>query len=178
MFGYSDVELLNRQFSGFCEDSLELTELFRKINENFSIRHYEIHFRSKNDQFIPVGFSFSRLVDKDAIFSGYLCTGKDLSEIKRLEEQLLEKERLATLMETAATINHEINNPLTPILGNIQLILARQTNIDPWLLNKLKLREKNAWRVHQVVQKLRSITQPVSTDYFGDINMIDIDKSE
>ncbi|MBN1349147.1 hypothetical protein JXJ21_07050 [candidate division KSB1 bacterium] len=81
-------------------------------------------------------------------------------------------------METAATINHEINNPLTPILGNIQLILARQTNVDPWLLHKLKLIEKNVWRVHQVVQKLRSITQPVSTNYFGDINMIDIDKSE
>ncbi|MBN1349146.1 response regulator [candidate division KSB1 bacterium] len=94
MFGYSDVDLLNRQFFGFCEDSLELAVLFRKINENFSIRHYEIHFRAKNDQFIPVGFSFSRLVDKDSIFSGYLCIGKDLSEIKRLEEQLLEKERL------------------------------------------------------------------------------------
>jgi K+-sensing histidine kinase KdpD len=95
------------------------------------------------------------------------ATGEDVTaRIKR--------ERINAIMETAATVNHEINNPLTAVLGNVQLLLLKRDDLDDDLKRKLKAVEESALRIKEVTQKLMKITQDKITDYTNGIKMIDL----
>ena len=87
---------------------------------------------------------------------------------------MINKERTAAVVETAVTVNHEINNPLTAILGNIQLLLLKHDNLDSGLRDKLKVVEESALKIRDVTQKLLRLTTPRSVHYSEGANMLDL----
>jgi signal transduction histidine kinase len=89
-------------------------------------------------------------------------------------KELIEKERLAAINETAVTVNHEINNPLTAILGNVQLLLMHRKDLDDELRNKLNVIEASASKIRDVTQKLLRLTSSRTTEYAAGTSMIDL----
>lgn len=89
-------------------------------------------------------------------------------------QEMLSKERATAIVDVAVTVNHEINNPLTAILGNVQLLLLKHDGMDEDLKRKLKIVEDAALRIRDVTQKLLRLTSPKSVNYSGDTSMIDI----
>jgi len=87
-------------------------------------------------------------------------------------------QRISAIMETAVAINHEINNPLTAILGNAQLLLSKSPKLDRETSEKLKVIEDSALRIKEVTQNLMKIVEPVVVEYAGGVKMLDISKSE
>jgi two-component system sensor histidine kinase PilS (NtrC family) len=73
---------------------------------------------------IPVGVSTSLLRDKDRTPLGYIIIFQDLTEMRKLEEDLRTRDRLAVVGEMAADVAHEIRNPLASISGSVQLLSA------------------------------------------------------
>ena len=71
---------------------------------------------------IYLGLSVSHLLYKGESKSGFLFTFEDLTEIKRLENEVRLKENLATMGEMAAGMAHEIRNPLASISGSVQVL--------------------------------------------------------
>lgn len=71
---------------------------------------------------IPVGISLSPLWDQERRVRGLVAVFQDLSEKKRIEEQLRRADRLAVVGQLAASIAHEIRNPLAAISGSIQVL--------------------------------------------------------
>lgn len=71
---------------------------------------------------------------------GVIAYIKDVTEKRRMEVQLLHSGKLAAIGEMAAGVAHELNSPLTAILGNSQLLLRSMTKEDPsfTLLNDIK----------------------------------------
>ncbi|MDR4950518.1 PAS domain-containing sensor histidine kinase [Neobacillus cucumis] len=71
---------------------------------------------------------------------GVIAYIKDVTEKRRMAVQLLHSGKLAAIGEMAAGVAHELNSPLTAILGNSQLLLRRTTKVDPTypLLNDIK----------------------------------------
>jgi two-component system, NtrC family, sensor kinase len=177
MFGYPAKEMVGEIFTGLLMAPPEFIDLWGELVIKEQIVNYETEFLAAQDKHVPVNFSLTMLKNKKNENIGVLVIGKDLSEIKKLEKELIEKEKLAILMETTVAINHEINNPLTPVLGNIQLILDREEELPQWVVDKLQVIEKNAWRIQQIVQKLNRITQPVKKHYCGETHMLDIEHS-
>lgn len=91
--------------------------------------------------------------------------------------KIIKAEKVASILETAVTINHEINNPLTAILGNTQLMLLDKDRLSKELLAKITTIEKSALRIRQVTQKLMAVIEPITTPYIDGLQMLDIDKS-
>lgn len=91
----------------------------------------------------------------------------------------IEAERLAAIIETAVTVNHEINNPLTAILGNIQLLLMKKEDLDEETARKLRVVEQSALKIRDVTQRLLKITSAKSVTYVEGTNMLHLpdDKS-
>jgi len=93
-------------------------------------------------------------------------------------QEMLSKERAAAVVDVAVTVNHEINNPLTAILGNVQLLLLKHDGMDEDLKEKLKVVEDAALRIRDVTQKLLRLTSPKSVNYSGETSMIDLSDDE
>lgn len=95
-----------------------------------------------------------------------------------VQDDLVKSERLKAMVETAVTINHEINNPLAAVLGYVQLILSRPENLDQDTIDKLKKIETGALRIKDVTSRLLKIVEPVVVKYAGGIRMVDLDQSK
>lgn len=91
-----------------------------------------------------------------------------------LEQSQLDQERLLAVKDTAVTVNHEINNPLTAILGNVQLLLLHRKDLDDDLVAKLRTIEASAMRIRDVTQKLLRLTSARRVSYAEGTSMLDL----
>ena len=103
---------------------------------------------------------------------------KSFDKLKADFRKLVKSERAAAITETTVTINHEINNPLTAILGNTQLMLMSREKLPPDVVVKLETIERSAIKIRETTTKLMSIIDPVTTAYASGLEMIDIEKSK
>jgi len=108
---------------------------------------------------------------------GYL-TKAEKKKMEEEKEQSIKSERLSAIMHTSVAVNHEINNPLTAILGNAQLLLTRKEYLDQETVEKLKIIEENALKIKEVTQNLLRIIEPVIVEYAGGVKMLDITRSK
>jgi len=98
-----------------------------------------------------------------------------LSKLKRAQKQLIEKERLAAIGEVVITVNHEINNPLTSIIGLAEILeLAFQTGKHEKVREGLRGILKEANRIRKVTHKLAEISSSESKKYVGKLRMIEL----
>ncbi|MGB8656704.1 MAG: response regulator [Candidatus Zixiibacteriota bacterium] len=97
-------------------------------------------------------------------------------ELKKTQDKLIEKEKESAVVEMAGAASHELNQPLTAILGNLQLILARLPAGDP-LTEKLNKVLDQVERMVKIVQKIGQITRYRTKKYAENVKIVDIDKS-
>jgi signal transduction histidine kinase len=101
----------------------------------------------------------------------------------KTQEQLIQSEKLASITQIAVSLNHEINNPLTSVLADIQFALlklrnrAQVPNATERAISCLQAAEQEALRIKSIMENLRNLTQPVVEDYIPGIKMINIEKS-
>jgi two-component system sensor histidine kinase PilS (NtrC family) len=83
---------------------------------------FEAPFRRKDGTAIPIGVTYSSLQDGEERLLGAVAIFQDLTERKQMEEQLRRTDRLAAVGQLAASIAHEVRNPLAAISGSIQIL--------------------------------------------------------
>ncbi len=108
---------------------------------------------------------------------GYSEIAETLKNLIRDHKTIVKGEKLASVLETAVAVNHEVNNPLTAILGNTQLILLNKENLSEDIILKLETIEKSALRIRQVTQKLLRVVEPHTMAYTEGMKMLDIENS-
>ncbi|HWO55945.1 MAG TPA: histidine kinase dimerization/phospho-acceptor domain-containing protein [bacterium] len=94
-----------------------------------------------------------------------------------LDAQRLDNVRTEAVIETGAALNHEINNPLMAVLGNVQLLMRKSPSLDPDTLARLTKVQEAAERIRDVTHALVRIKKAKSAPYPGGGRMIDIDGS-
>ena len=77
---------------------------------------------------------------------------KDITERRRLQEQVIGQDRLASIGQLVSGIAHELNNPLTSVLGFSELLLLKDLPED--VKNDLKIVNEEALRTASIVKKL------------------------
>ena len=101
---------------------------------------------------------------------------RDISERKRAEEVTVRAERLTAMRQIVVTVCHEINNPLTAVLGYAQWLQTREGPLPSGIRDALERIEIGAKSIGNVVRKLYDIEdRPVP--YAGGTTMIDINGS-
>ncbi len=97
-------------------------------------------------------------------------------ELKKTQDKLIEKEKAAAVVEMAGAASHELNQPLTAIMGNLQLVMAKLSQEDPSVerLNKVMAQVE---RMVEIVKKIGRITRYRTKRYAQDIKIVDIDQS-
>jgi len=101
---------------------------------------------------IYVQESTSPIFDKKGKVAGSVHIAKNITEQKRMEEQLMLTDRLASIGELASGIAHELNNPLTSVIGFSQLLM--EENIPDNLKEDLGTIYSEAQRASSIVKNL------------------------
>ena len=112
------------------------------------------------------------LKDQNGQVMGAIQVCEDVTERVRLEAELREveivAERLQAVKETAITVNHEVNNPLTTILGAAQMLLLSQDGLSDKVRERLQLIEQEVKRIAKVTQRLKDLDELKTDDYILD----------
>jgi len=83
---------------------------------------------------------------------------KDVTELRKLEEQVKQKDKLAAIGQLAAGIAHEIRNPLAGISGSVQLLSSETTDPDQTKLMKIIIKEID--RLNNLITEFLDYTKP------------------
>ncbi len=89
-----------------------------------TLARMEIAYAHPGGASLDLGVSVTPLATGDRPWSGYLLVFQDLTEVKRLEEEVRTREKLAAVGEMAAQLAHEIRNPLGSISGSAQVLVG------------------------------------------------------
>src|SRR5216684_3864355 len=88
-------------------------------SERLSLRK-EIDFRTPSGDVRYLGISISPLRSRDSERNGYVFNFQDLTDLRRLEQEVATTERMAALGRLSAAIAHEIRQPLTAMAGAVK----------------------------------------------------------
>jgi len=144
------------------EDLPALLSLYKNlIDGKQTFASMEIRARHKSGEWRRVRFNFSPLSDEQGNIEGVVLSGRDVTDLKRLEEQLIQAEKLAAMGQMLAGVAHELNNPLTAILGVTELLRDRP-GADDSTKHQLELTHRQARRAARIVQNLLEFSRPAS----------------
>jgi two-component system NtrC family sensor kinase len=164
ILGYEVEEAREMRLGGRThpEDSPALLSLFGDIvagRQTFA--SLEVRVRHKLGEWRLIRFNFSPLFDEAGKIDGVVMSGRDVTEIKRLEEQLIQAEKLAAMGQMLAGVAHELNNPLTAILGATEL-LRESGGAEEATKRQLDLIHRQARRSARIVQNLLEFSRPAA----------------
>lgn len=127
LFGYNAEEIIGKSILTLIPPELhyEEDEILRKLRAGERIDHYETTRRRKNGDMVQVSVSISPIRDHEGQLMGASKIVRDISDRKRMEQLVIQSEKLAATGRMAAAIAHEINNPLESLMNLIYL--ARKT---------------------------------------------------
>lgn len=143
LFGYEDV----------CPDCKVIESLFGGKITNRTKREWQ-----KDDQALEWEISTYPIYDDVNQVTQAILFEQDVTEKRRLEASLAQSEKLAAVGQLAAGLAHEINNPLTAIIANTQL-LQRDLKDDPDKLEMVELIARAGQRAAQVVRNLLDLAR-------------------
>lgn len=99
-----------------------------------------------------------------------------LLRMRDLQARALEAERLKALLEMAGAAAHEINQPLTVIMGYADLMIRKTKKRDPFY-EFLTLIRDNATRISGIIDKFRAIRRYESKTYLGNVKILDVERA-
>jgi two-component system NtrC family sensor kinase len=116
--------------------------------------NYENSLISKSGEEIPVRISGATLFENGAA-AGVVCFFQDLREIKRLQKELIENERLSAIVQTFAGMAHYIKNILNGLEGGLYMVSTSLKKNKPDLLPKgWAMLEHNKSKISDLVMNL------------------------
>ena len=137
----------------------EVEENRSRLNRGESVPSYQTERMRKDGSRVSVMISISPLRDTKGQIVGASAIARDISAQKRSEEALRRNEKLATAGRLAASIAHEINNPLEAVTNLIYLARHDPANAP----GHLEMAERELERVAHIAQQTLGFVVPESS---------------
>ena len=132
IFGYSPEEIIGSSILKLIPEHLHSDEktIIENIRAGRRIEHFETVRLAKDGRLVDVSLTISPIKDEEGRVIGASKILRDVSSRKRMEQSLLQAEKIAATGRMAATIAHEINNPLEAVMNLLYLLRERITDDD------------------------------------------------
>lgn len=130
----------------------------------------EIEFRTAGGATRFLGLSISPLRSGQNETSGYVFNFQDLTELKRLEREVFNKERMAALGRLSAAIAHEIRQPLTAMTGALKE-LARLAPLEDDDKKLVQIVSRESQRLNQIITEFLDYSRE-KTYSFTDLEIV------
>lgn len=153
MYGYRADEIIGKNVSLLLapDRPSEGQEIFKRLRDGEKIKHFRTTRRAKDGTTLSVSLTISPVHDSQGRVFAASTIARDMTQSKMAEEALRTSERLAVGGRMAATIAHEINNPLETVI-NVLYLLSRNPALDETARNYLKIADEELRRIGQITR--------------------------
>ncbi len=162
LLGYTREELikLNVRDVHPPEDHAEAARVINDVLRTGTAHSDEIRLVTKTGNMVSmeVGGGIFEVQGKRFIIGSF----RDITERKRMREQQLHSEKLASVGSLVGGIAHELNNPLTAVIGYAQLLTSSRKE-DPDLAKKFKMIDDSAQRCKRIIDNLLKFARQTKT---------------
>ena len=162
--GFSHNQVRGRYFYEFCVQEVhdEVKEVFANIESPQSSIMAEWDLITKSGTFVPVYWVCSTLKESASREVGIVAVGRDLTERRKLEMQLLQSQKLAALGVMAGGIAHEIRNPLA-ICSSAAQFLMEDDVVDDFRKECAEKIHVGIQRASVIIENLLRFARPTTT---------------
>lgn len=160
--GYSEEDLRGQDASIFFgEMKDQVTDSLEAAEKGLPSPRFETDCLTSEGLRLRLGFSLSPLFSESGQTTGMVITFQDLTQVRALEESSRRQDRLAAIGRMAASIAHEIRNPLAAMRGSIQMLRSEMgANSSQTELMEIILRESD--RLNRIITDFLSYARPRS----------------
>jgi len=159
VLGYRPDELLGKKVEAEQDHSRALLALCRDLTSGAKTAgSCEYGARHRDGSWRTMRASARPLFDADRKVSGVIVSVRDITVEKKLEQQIIQSERLAAMGQMIGGFAHELNNPLTSILGLSELL--QDGEVSEPARKHLGLMQQQARRAAEIVQNLTYFSRP------------------
>ncbi|HEV3511346.1 MAG TPA: PAS domain S-box protein [Candidatus Sulfotelmatobacter sp.] len=159
LLGFEPQDMIGKKITDLENHSPELAALYHDVvsgrqvfgSAEYSARHRDGSWRTMRA-------SGSQLVDDEGKISGVIISVRDITIERKLEQQVVQSERLAAMGAMIGGVAHELNNPLTSILGVSELLQDTETN--EVARKQLAMLQQQTRRAAEIVQNLTYFARP------------------
>jgi PAS domain S-box-containing protein len=187
LFGYSAADVVGKMNVEKLYPGRGAREVMKRIRDpNVSgpgrLEDYRVDMLNSSQHIIPVNLSAALIMEngKPVGSVGIFTDIRDKLQMeKRLlktQDELREREKQAIVAELAGATAHELNQPLTSIIGYAEL-LRRRLQAEAQLFNAANVISTEAERMAEIVRKIGRITHYETKSYVGGAKILDLEKS-
>ncbi len=159
LLGYAPQDMLRKKISDVEDHSPELAALYHGVvSEQQMFGSAEYSARHRDGSWRTMRASASQLADAEGKVTGVIISVRDITLERKLEQQVVQSERLAAMGAMIGGVAHELNNPLTAILGVSELLQGIETS--ETARKQLGMLQQQARRAAEIVQNLTYFARP------------------
>ncbi len=166
--GYTKKTLVGTDFLALFEekDRKRFVPVIIKALKGMPTANFETRIPRKSGGEAQIAFNITSVLDAYGKVEAVIAVGQDLTEIRRLQNQMLHSERLMTIGELSAGVVHEINNPLTSISVYSEYLVkkAQEEDASPEMVKRLQRIHDSARRIFQFTQQLIAYAKPTGEE--------------
>jgi PAS domain S-box-containing protein len=165
-------------------DSSELKRVAFSINtsQQRRLEQHRTHLRARSGEHIPILLSASEVTDKDNSVVAMILIFRDTREsdslatrLRSATNRLINTEKRAAAVAIAGATAHELNQPLTSVMGIVELLLL--TELNEKQTSKLDRAYAQLERMANIVRNLSWVTQYKTTEYVEGVSILDLTKT-
>ena len=165
LLGLDPLEAVGQNLSDVFPAQGDFTDpLQHSLHEGVPLRHVEVVWTRTQGTPLPLGLSTAAVIDPVGRRLGAVASFSDLTHLKQMERELSQTRTLAALGEMAATVAHEIRNPLGGIGGFARLLERDIDKDDPRRALVGRVIE-GVGSLNRIVSNLLVYTRPMETRY-------------
>ena len=123
LYGWRAAEVLGREIPTIANDREDHLRLRQRVLEGEALRGVEVTRRRKDGTPVTLSLSVAPIHDGSGQVTGMLSIAADLTEMRQLEVQYRQAQKMEAVGRLAGGIAHDFNNLLTAILGTTGLLL-------------------------------------------------------
>ncbi len=166
------LDIYDAKEVSICAAEMELESEFEALVHSAKLGIIETKdwkYIRKDGSFLIASVTITAMRDKNGELSGYISIARDITNEKKLEQQLIQSQKMESIGLLAGGVAHDFNNLLTPILGYTQMLMAGFSKDDQRFLDLMEIKQA-AEHAKELTQRLLTFSRKQMIE----LNVVDL----